>query len=177
MKYVQPIRDPQKIQEMKERLSPRDSFMFTLGINIGVRISDLLQLKVKDIRGRNHLNFVESKTGKTKRFLINNQLQAVIQAYCEGMKDDAWLFPSRKGNQPIGRVQAYKILNKTASEIGLEEIGTHTLRKTFGYWFYKNTKDVAMLQELFNHSAPSITLRYIGINQDTMDDALRNFML
>jgi integrase len=177
MEFVQPIRDPQKIKEMKDALSPRDSFMFSLGINVGVRISDLLQLKVKDIRGKNHLSMTESKTGKQKRFLINKQLQKVIMEYTEGMDGDAWLFPSRKGDQPISRVQAYRVLNKTARSIGLDEIGTHTLRKTFGYWFYKQTKDIAMLQEMFNHSAPSITLRYIGINQDTMDEALANFML
>jgi integrase len=177
MEYVQPIRDPKKIQEMKERLNPRDSFMFTLGINVGCRISDLLQLRVKDIRGKNHLKIDESKTGKQKRFLINVKLQKVINDYTEGMDDEDFLFPSRKGDKPISRVQAYRVLNKTAKELGLEEIGTHTLRKTFGYWFYKNTKDIAMLQEMFNHSAPSITLRYIGINQDSMDDALKNFML
>lgn len=177
MEFVQPIRDPKKIQEMKELLNPRDSFMFTLGINVGVRISDLLQLKVKDIRGKNHLVMTESKTGKQKRFLINSQLKQVIYNYTEGMDGDAWLFPSRKGDKPISRVQAYRVLNQTAKEIGLEEIGTHTLRKTFGYHFYKNTKDIAMLQEIFNHSAPSITLRYIGINQDSMDEAMNNFML
>jgi integrase len=177
MEFVQPIRDQEKIQEMKERLSPRDAFMFTLGINVGCRISDLLQLRVGDIRGKSHLKIDEKKTGKQKRFLINSRLKEVIYNYTEGMDDDAWLFPSRKGDKPISRVQAYRVLNHTAKEIGLDEIGTHTLRKTFGYWFYKNTKDIAMLQEMFNHSAPSITLRYIGINQDTMDDALKNFML
>jgi integrase len=177
MEFVQPIRDPQMIEEMKQRLNPRDSFMFTLGINVGVRISDLLQLKVKDIRGKNHLIMTESKTGKQKRFLINSKLKEVIYNYTEGMEAEAWLFPSRKGDQPISRVQAYRVLNKTAKDIGLDEIGTHTLRKTFGYWFYKQTKDIAMLQEMFNHSAPSITLRYIGINQDNMDNALMNFML
>lgn len=177
MEYVQPIRDMDKIEEMKQRLSPRDSFMFSLGINVGIRISDLLELKVKDIRGKNHLILVESKTKKQKRFLINSKLKEVIYNYTEGMEDDAWLFPSRKGDGHISRIQAYRVLNKTAKEIGLEEIGTHTLRKTFGYWFYKRTKDIAMLQEIFNHSAPSVTLRYIGINQDSMDEALEDFSI
>ncbi|MDX9806823.1 MAG: site-specific integrase, partial [bacterium] len=53
----------------------------------------------------------------------------------------------------------------------------HTLRKTFGYHFYQKTKDVALLQQLFNHSAPSVTLRYIGINQDIMDMAIEDFSL
>ena len=59
----------------------------------------------------------------------------------------------------------------------MDSIGTHTLRKTFGYHFYQKYKDIALLQELFNHSAPSVTLRYIGINQDMIDDAMREFKL
>ena len=59
----------------------------------------------------------------------------------------------------------------------MDSIGTHTLRKTFGYHFYQKYKDLALLQELFNHSAPSVTLRYIGINQDMIDDAMREFKL
>jgi integrase len=175
--HVQPIRDCAKIKEMKKRLAPRDAFMFTLGINVGCRISDLLKLKVKDLRGKTHLSIKESKTDKTKRFLINKGLQELVNNYTKKMNDEDWLFPSRKGDKPITRVQAYRVLNKVAQELGLEEIGTHTLRKTFGYHFYKKTKDVAMLQEIFNHSAPSVTLRYIGINQDSMDVALEDFNL
>ncbi|NIK75824.1 site-specific recombinase XerD [Paenibacillus castaneae] len=69
------------------------------------------------------------------------------------------------------------MLNYAAAECGLEEIGTHTLRKTFGYHFYQKTKDVAMLQNIFNHAYPSLTLRYIGINQDMIDDAVSKFTL
>ncbi len=177
MEIVQPIRDPKQIKAMKESLSPRDSFMFTLGINVGCRISDLLQLKVKDVRNQRHLVIEEAKTGKQKRFLLNSKVKECIDNYTKDMDDEDWLFPSRKGDKPISRVQAYRVLNKKAKELGINEVGTHTLRKTFGYWFYKETKDVAMLQEMFNHSSPSITLRYIGINQDTLDEALEDFYL
>ncbi len=93
------------------------------------------------------------------------------------MGDNEYLFPSRKGDKPITRVQAYRILNKVADKLGIQEIGTHTLRKTFGYMHYKKYKDVAILQEIFNHSAPSITLRYIGINADIIDSSIDNFYL
>lgn len=66
---------------------------------------------------------------------------------------------------------------KRQKRIGLEEIGTHTMRKTFGYWHYQQYKDVAILQEIFNHSSPSVTLRYIGINQDNIDKSYMNFSL
>jgi site-specific recombinase XerD len=70
---------------------------------------------------------------------------------------------------------AYKILRKVAERFHLDETGTHTLRKTFGYHFCQQTKDVAMLQEIFNYSSPAITLKYIGVNQDSMDRAMTKF--
>ena len=94
------------------------------------------------------------------------------------MEDEDFLIQSRKGdNQPISRVQAYRVLNETAKQIGLDEIGTHTMRKTFGYHHYQTNKDIAILQEIFNHSAPSITLRYIGITDDMKDQSLKGFDL
>ena len=120
----------------------------------------------------------EDKTGKPKRFKINNRLKDELDKYVDGMNDNEYLFKSQKGeNKSINWVQAYRILNDAARKVGLVEIGTHTLRKTFGYHFYQKTKDVALLQELFNHSSPSVTLRYIGINQDIMGKAIDDFNL
>lgn len=95
------------------------------------------------------------------------------------MRQDEYLLASRTGgkSKPISRVMAYNILNDVGRMVGIDEIGTHTLRKTFGYHFYQKYKDVALLQELFNHSAPSVTLRYIGINQDQMDKGIDDFSL
>lgn len=181
MKKVEPIREKKKIEEMKAKLLKkgyRDYMIFVLGINTGLRISDLLKLKVLDVKDKTHIELTEQKTGKSKKFMINSQLKEDIDQYIKSMNDDEYLFQSQKGdNKPISRVQAYRILNKTAESVGLESIGTHTLRKTFGYWHYKQYKDIALLQELFNHSAPSVTLRYIGINQDIMDKTIENFYL
>ena len=58
-----------------------------------------------------------------------------------------------------------------------EEIGTHIMRKSFGYHHYQQYKDVALLQTIYNHSSPSITLKYIGINQDNIDLGYRNFSI
>jgi site-specific recombinase XerD len=82
-----------------------------------------------------------------------------------------YLFASQKGKiRPISRVHAWFVLNKAARAVGIEgRIGTHTLRKTFGYYAYKQGTDITLLQQLFNHAAPSITLRYIGITQDDID--------
>ncbi|UED72122.1 site-specific integrase [Brevibacillus sp. HD3.3A] len=180
MNFVEPIRDMQKLDELKSLLkkrSERDYFLVVLGINTGLRISDLLRLKVADVKGKSHIILVEKKTGKRKRFLINDSLRKEVDQYVIGKKGDEYLFASTKRPQPITRVRAYQIINGAAKKIGLSEIGTHTLRKTFGYHFYQRTKDIATLQMIFNHSHPSITLRYIGITQDLIDDAVNRFSL
>lgn len=183
MNYVQPIRDQKKIQTIKTLLKAKDEkyyIMFIIGINIGLRVSDILTLRVCDVKDKTHINVVEQKTGKVKRFLINKQMQEELNNYITNNKlaDDNYLIRSRKGqNEPIKRNRAYTVLNEVADEIGLEEIGTHSMRKTFGYWHYQRYKDVALLQQLFNHSSPSITLRYIGVDQDLMDKSVSDFFL
>lgn len=181
MDLVQPIRDKKIIEQFKNELLKnglRDYMLFVIGINTGLRISDILELKVSDVKDKTHIRITEKKTKKDKRFMINSMLKKDIDRYIDGMSDDSYLFQSQKGeNKPITRVQAYRILNDVAKKLGIDEVGTHTLRKTFGYWHYQQNKDVALLQELFNHSAPSVTLRYIGINQDMMDKTIEDFYL
>lgn len=177
---VQPIRNHEKIEEMKQILleqSYRDYFLFSLGINTGFRVSDLLRLKVVDVRNKSHIIITEEKTNKKRKIKLTVIAANLIDGYVKGKGDQEYLFPSKKTKLPIGRIQAYKILNQAAVKCGLTEIGTHTMRKTFGYHLYKKRKDVALLMEIFNHSSPQITLRYIGINQEEMDNALDDFGL
>jgi integrase len=178
---LEPIRDKNKIAEIKKILkkqSYRNYILFVLGINTGLRISDMLKLKVEDVRGRTHIVLKEQKTCKNKRFLINSNLRRELNAYIEKMKAAEYLFQSRIGdNKPLSRFQAYRILSEAGRKVGLESIGCHSTRKTFGYHHYKKNKDVALLQKLFNHSSPSITLDYIGITQDIMDESIEKFSL
>jgi integrase len=180
MNFVEPIRDKSKIKAMVDFLNKRnerDGVLFELGIHTGLRISDLLQLKKKDVKG-SHIVVKEIKTKKTKRVVIVPQLKKVLQKYIRDMKDNDYLFTGRGTHgKPITRVRAYKILREAANECGLNNIGTHTMRKTFGFHFYNMNKDIAMLQELFNHSSPYITLRYIGVHQDAIDVAMMDMKM
>lgn len=185
MNYVQPIRDPDLLIEIKRHLkqtNERNYILFLIGINTGLRISDILELRVKDVLGT-HISLRERKTQKQKRIPINPTLKRELNKYIEGKDDYEYLVPSRQknrkgvGNRPIDRSMAYKILTRVARRFGLNEIGTHTMRKTFGYHFYKKTQNIALLMEIFNHSDESITLRYIGINQDAVDQAMNSFKL
>ena len=90
-------------------------------------------------------------------------------------RDYEFLFKSRKGaNKHICRQQAYRILNDAGEKFGLELIGTHTMRKTFGYHLYQQTKDITLVQKVLGHSSPEITLVYIGLNRERMDTAIRS---
>ena len=181
LNFVQPIRDPDKIQEIKDILkkhNERNYILFVLGINIGLRVSDLVRIKVGDVKNKEHLIITEKKTGKSKRILITPQLKKDLKDYIKYKPDDEYIIKSRQGlNKPLSRFMVYRILKDTAKKCCLDEIGTHTLRKTFGYHFYREHKNVALLMELFNHSSERITLRYIGINQDVLDKAMENFKI
>ncbi|MEY9870506.1 integrase [Peribacillus sp. B2I2] len=75
------------------------------------------------------------------------------------------------GEHPIPLPEASRQLNKAADFAGVEHVGNHILRKTFGYWFYKANKDIAML----HHSHPSVTLRYICITEEETNNVLKHF--
>lgn len=189
MEFVQPIRDKKQIDSIKKYLKGtnlRDYCLFTLGINSALRISDLLQLKISDIvdeknRLKDRIQTQEKKTGKSKDFPLSDTAKKAISEYLSERKWfslDEPLFASRKGKAALQRDQAYKIINRAARAIGIQDkIGSHTMRKTFAYQAYQSGIDITLIQKLLNHSAPSITLAYIGITQDQMDDVYLNLNL
>ncbi|MCY6372773.1 site-specific integrase [Clostridium ganghwense] len=188
MNKVYPIKSKKMIKAMKEDLLEHNGMkgymMMVLQLNLGLRISDVITLKVMDLLDKKHLRIKEQKTGKTKDFLINSQLQKEIKKYVKEaeLKDNDYLFQSRQKNSEgikknISRVQAYRILKASADRLGIENFGTHSIRKTFGYFYYQKTNDLTKLMKIFNHSAPSVTAKYIGIEQEELDESLEDFFL
>jgi integrase len=189
MNTVEPIRDLKNIRNIRAVLknqSIRNELLFILGINVGIRISDILKLKLNDLLKPNktpkdYVVIIEQKTSKTKKFYLGDIVKKLIDAFIKEHPDlelTNYIFFSRKGiNRPITRQQAYRILNGAAEYLGLVErdnngkivsgeIGTHTLRKTFGYHSYNNGTSLELLMQIFNHSSKSQTLRYIGITEE-----------
>lgn len=189
MNEVEAIKNKKQIDKIKSILKKnnyRDYLMFVMGINTGLRISDLLNLQLKDVLNENGLivdsiKIKEKKTGKTKMFFLNDSATKALVDYIKTTNYDSntYLFASRKGeNKPISRVQAYRILNDACYQAKIEgSIGCHTMRKTFGYWAYKQGIDITLLMKIYNHSAPSITLRYIGIEQEDINNVYINLNL
>ena len=190
MNSVEPIRDIKTIKNIRfilKNQSVRNELLFIFGINVGLRISDILKLKIEDLvksnfkTAKDYVIITEKKTGKTKKFYIGDIVKKVIENYIKELSNldmSNYVFQSRKGeNMPITRQRAYRILNNAAEMIGLVEknekgviisgeIGTHTLRKTFGYHAYQNGSSLELLMDIFNHSSKSQTLRYIGITEE-----------
>lgn len=160
--------------------------MFEVGIFMGLRIGDMLKLKVGDIRGRQGYTFMPEKTDERRKngeidtaykakklyLTIAPSLRNVVEKLYRDQPDDAPLFPSRvrgaNGQRvAITRKTAFADMKEIERMAGLGyPIGCHTLRKTFGYQVYKKYHDVAWLQGWFQHSTPEITLIYIGIADD-----------
>ena len=180
MNIVEPIRKKQDIVSLENFLKKRglrDLLLFVLGTNSGLRISDILALNVGDVKNKTHITIREKKTGKFKKFPINTKLKSIIDEYTKNRTNDEPLFKTKFNNR-LERVGAYMILKNVSQKAGIEEnIGTHTLRKTFGYHHYKQFKDIAILQKIFNHSNPEVTLRYIGIEQAQIEESYSNFIL
>lgn len=182
MNIVEPIRDIKTLNKIRQALreySEKYYLIFEYGITTGLRISDVLNLTVDDIKLKDFVEIKEKKTKKTKKFKLKEELKQDLLKYIDNSKIDKYIFATswyKCDYKPITRCQFYKVLNRGAKKVGYnQKIGTHSMRKTFGYHFYKQTHDIVLLQKIFNHSTPSVTLRYIGISQDMIDKAYSNF--
>lgn len=170
MNFVEPIRSAEKVKEIYNYLkarSDRNAAMFLFGIYVGLRISDIIKFRVRDCYNK-YYSVREMKTGKQQTYDWNPYLKKELDKYIQGKDPDEYLFKSRKGkNKPISRQRAYAIIKEACNACGVYNVGTHTLRKTFGLFLYQQSKNnIGMLMYIFNHSSEEMTLRYIGILQE-----------
>ena len=181
MNIVEPIRKISDLNKIRKSLKDYDYkyyLLFEYGITTGLRISDILSLKAEDIVNKEFLEIREQKTGKYKKFPIHDYLRQEMTKYIKknSITGFLWESPFYKCNKPINRTHVYRVLNYCAKRVGyFQKIGTHTMRKTFGYHFYRQTKDICLLQKIFNHSSPSVTLCYIGLTQEKINEAYNSF--
>jgi integrase len=109
------------------------------------------------------------------RIAINDKLKKTLDIYLIGKGDYEYILKSRQGdNRSITNNQAYNILSDAAHALGLDNIGTHSMRKTFGYHLYQKTKDIVLVKELLSHSDIETTKRYIGLVQRSKDVAVND---
>lgn len=175
---VEPIRDKEKVREIIDYLKINDirtAVMFGLGVYCGLRIGDILNLRVKDVKRKWRLKIKQQKTGKNSDIVLNRELKKIIDKYTEDMTDSEYLIKSRKGkNKPITRQQAYNIMQQIGEVFEINNIGCHTMRKTFGYHLYiNNKKNIGLVQKALGHNSSGSTLSYIGIEKEVIDRAVK----
>lgn len=193
MSTTQPIRKTEDIERLKQYFYSngeiRNYALITLGINTALRISDLLQLKWKDVWNYNthcfkaHVIVSEQKTGKVANIYLNDSCQMCLRELWQSMSEEPtsseYIFKSRIGdNRPIGRNRAYVIIKNACRSLGYEDnISCHSLRKTFGYHAWKQGTYPAVIMSIYNHSSMEITKRYLCIEQDDKDDVFKKMIL
>ncbi len=172
----EPIKDMERVKVIIEAAyakKDRVGLMVVSQLNLGLRISDIITLRAGDLSGT-HLTLTEKKTQKNNKIKINNTLKDSVRRYVEvhDLKPQDYLFFSRLKSKPhISTRQAQKDLKVLGEELNLERFSTHSLRKTFGYFAYQQSEgNLPLLMQRLNHSSQAVTLRYIGITQDQLDD-------
>jgi len=190
MRIVEPIRSENQIKQIKGNLfrqkNKRDFLLFVFGINSGLRISDLLSLKLSDVKDdqgnlKDDYDIREQKTGKIRKVFFNKQIKEALSFYLEKTDVfdlDRYLFTNEKSkkNKPLTRVRAYQLINEWCRDVGIKyKVGGHTLRKTFGYHLRKQGIGIEQISSLLNHQNIKVTFRYIGISQDEDRAVIKGF--
>lgn len=171
--------------EYNKMIWNRNKLLFILGINIALRGSDLSQLRWCDILKsdgsiKDNTKIQPQKTKQLGKFVFvqfNSAAKQAVEDYLNLYPYDDindYVFISKKGDS-ITTHQIWTIIKKISAEAGIEQnIGSHSLRKTFGYWVWHNAEDkdraLVLLQMIFNHSSTKVTMHYIGIQQDDLSN-------
>lgn len=193
--FIEPIRKQKDIENAKKFLElkvnqqnnkrrwktwRRNQFLFTFGINMALRVSDLLLIKVKDVKSGRY-NKTAKKTGKSDKFTLNKDLINLLNEYILDMNltDEDYLFQSDDNlNYPICSNSVTYLFKMLQKELKWSfNVNTHTMRKTYGYHYYKQTHDIFMLQKIMNHTSAKETQIYIGIIDDDRDKARSGFSI
>lgn len=177
----------------QRQIAHRNKMLFLIGVNVGLRASDLMQLRWSYFY-KNDMAFKEfymlqpkktKKTGKFVKIFFNQTVKKAIENYVNDYPIenlDNYLFKSRKGDNPITERGLWKIIVDVAADAGIEKnVGSHSLRKTWARNIYDNAEDksgaLVMLQECLRHSDSLTTLRYISIMDEEKKDMYESIEL
>ena len=179
--------------ENQRMIACRNKMLFLIGINLSLRISDLVSLRWNfflkdDMTFRDFYKIQPKKTKKTGKFVtlyFNDVVKKSITNYIEQypIEDlNGFVFKSREGAGAVSERSVWRIIVDASAEAGIEHnVGTHSLRKTFGFWVWHNAEDkekaLVMLMVIFNHSSVATTKKYIGIMNNEIEDVFNGLNL
>ena len=178
---VLPIKDTQVLHEVEDTLRNNFKFglrnytIFKIGLVTMLRISDLLALRRSEVFEpdggiKKNAYVVDQKTKKHNVLYLRpafNDLSIYIRWLDQHYPNSKWLFPSSEHPENhISIKQYYNIIRQVGDLLGIDYLGTHTMRKTGAYRVYVQSKyDIGLVMELLNHSSQAMTLRYLGLDQ------------
>ena len=165
MTVSEPITKRENINKIKslykEKGQRRELLLFSLAINTGMMLNDLLNLKVSDVKNKDFLPL-----DKNKSVPINAELKKELSEFVEGRNVDEYLFVTNRGGK-LDRSSVFMTFKNICQQTGLgNDINIASWRKTFGYHHYMKHHDLAYLQWLFNQQSADLTLEFIGIKED-----------
>ena len=198
-RLVMPIKKVEDVERCKEFLKKRveeaperykksyakDLLLFKIGINVGMRVNDLLSIEWKDIfkpgtkKFNEYFTPKEQKTKKVRQIFINKSFRAAVKEYLKYVPDsklEGYVFTNRQGNR-LSDASVDKMLKLLEKELNLENLSTHSLRKTFAYHLYMQTNDISLIQEILQHSSVAVTRRYLGLTQEVKKKAYNELNL
>ena len=164
--------------EYRRRDWTRDLLLFVLSINTGAKLVYLLELKVSDVKDKEFLKIKDS-TKVTRIYPLNKETKELIKQYCEKRKKRDCLFASMRDiSKPIDRIEVFRKFKEVCFSLELSDrYSVSSWRKTFGYHYYKEFKDLALLQWLYGQNSPEETLKYIGEKENINDRLNKEFSL
>ena len=168
----EPIRDRKAIKRIKHNLEdqPRNLCLFTLGINSAYRANELLSLKVGQVDYLSAGDLLELKQSKQQEYRAITINQTAVEAielwlsHHPNPRSNEPLFPSTQKDKTLTVPTVCNLLKQWCEEAGLQgNFGSHTMRKTWGYWQYQNDAAIPLLMEAFGHTTQKQTLDYLCI--------------
>lgn len=151
--------------------NPSFGLLIVAGINLGLRITDLLSLTYGDLK-KDTITIKEGKTGKERTLKVNDSIKAALEHF-KNENENFNAFRSQKNS-----VYSTQQVNRLIKKYFKGDVTSHSLRKSFGRRVWENNngeeKALVYLAELFNHTSPAITRKYLGIRQQELNDIYMN---
>ena len=175
MNQVESVKTKNEISAIETVLNAKHGAIYAdiwkFGLNVGLRITDLLNIKFDDVDIPNRVyKLSEGKTGKSKVVTLNATACSIVTRRRTENPGDVFMFQShspklKRGTvQPISRVSVSRVLKRVGDDLGLN-INTHSMRKSRGYAMFEGGLPIEHISKILNHSSTAVTLRYIGIEK------------
>lgn len=185
MKSVAAIKTTDQISVVSHMLEKHGGEVYRdiwqLGLNLALRISDLLSLTYDDFTNGDTITVVEKKTGKTRTIKLNEKAQTIVARRSATYPEDQFLFQAKSNNtknriKPLARESVARKFAEVGEIVGVH-LGTHSMRKTRGYAMWSAGVPIEVIAKVLNHSSPAVTMRYIGLEQADINKTYDDFIL